>query len=379
MQTNFNLQALNTFKIAAQAEHYLAFSSIDELMSKLTAFEQQQSESSIENKADKYFILGGGSNVLLSDIIPGVTLHCKDESINVKAISSKEVELTVGAGKNWDDLVKFTVKKGFAGLECLTLIPGNVGASPVQNIGAYGAEVSEHIVEVRCFNLDTRQIEILNNTQCQFDYRMSVFKLRPELLVVSVTFKLISKSTVARYLPNFKDGFAFIRLLAQSLRLNKQTGYKPKMHFDKVRAILALPSLPIRLKRSLVKFIRQRTMPDPKVVANVGCFFKSPIIDKTKVESVLARFVDTQRTVATYPYSETHLKVSAGDLIKAAELNGVTHGNVRIDKNRPLILISNGKATGAEILDFAKYVQQTVADVTSIKIEPEVVILEAQK
>jgi len=380
MQTNFNLQTLNTFKIAAHAEHYLAFGSIDELMTKLTAYEQQQSENVLINQSSlvPYFILGGGSNVLLSDRIPGLTLHCRDESITVKPISSKEVDVTVGAGKNWDELVQFSVEHGLAGLECLTLIPGNVGASPVQNIGAYGAEASDSIFEVCCVNLITKEVEVLSKLQCEFDYRLSVFKTRPELLVVSVTFRLKQVTGLARYLPSVHDGLGFVRLLFQSLRLNKQTRFKPKMHFEKVRAILALPTLPIKLKRTMVKFIRQRTMPDPTIVANVGCFFKSPIVDKTEVDSVLASLVDEHQTVATYPYSQNKVKVSAGDLIKASGLNGFERGNVRIDKNRPLILISNGQASGSEILIFSKHIQDVVKTKTSIDIEPEVVILEAQ-
>ena len=250
----------------------------------------------------------------------------------------------------------------------------------MQNIGAYGAEVADVVQQVRCLNLITREIEVLSNSDCQFSYRSSVFKSRPELLVVEVTFKLQVVPFFFRYIPSVLDLPTLISLSLKSIRIEtasksvkrKWRGFKLKMHFDKVRELLAVESLPIRLKRAAVKFIRTRTMPNPKQVANVGCFFKSPILPVKTYLNLQSRL----QGVGTYPHSDETIKVSAGDLIKHVGLNGYQQGNVHIEKNRPLIIISNGQATGHEISQFATMVQNTVLKETGIRIEPEVVILD---
>lgn len=371
LQKGVDLSSLNTFRVPCVAEHYLAFSNLQELEAGL----QQYDETG--QSADKVFILGGGSNILLGQTLSGLVLHPKNSSITVVDETADEVQVSVGSGCEWDGFVAIAVKNGWRGVECLTLIPGNVGASVVQNIGAYGAEASQCVASVYCFNLQTRQAETLSCEACEFDYRLSIFKRRPELVVLEVTYRLKKQADLPRALPLktfaiLKEIGQLLKLGWQSVRIGRATGFKPKMHFDKVRQLLKLEILPIRLKRALVKFIRTKTMPDPKVVANVGCFFKSPIVNKIDYERQKAMLSG----VGVYEHGEDQIKVSAGDLIKLTKLNGLKRGNVHVEQNRPLIIISNGKASGSEIQEFASFIQGKVLARTAIKIEPEVVILE---
>ena len=283
--------------------------------------------------------------------------------------------IKVGAGLKWDSLVEYCGEKNWSGLENLTLIPGNVGSSPVQNIGAYGTEVSEHIHLVECFNLKTKKNETISKDECNFEYRTSTFKNKKELIVLSVQFKLIKRRCmIVNFITSEKPMQQFIQLLTlsyKSIRLNSSTGWKLKMNFEYIRELLSLTILPINIKRMLVKIIRTKTMPNPKEIGNVGCFFKSPIVELAQIKFIH----NIDPSVTYYPHINNLVKVSAGDLIKSCEWNGKREGEVSVERNRPLIILNHGNATGKEILSFSKKIQADVVKKFEIEIEPEVVIL----
>lgn len=324
-----------------------------------------------EYLGEKYIALGGGSNILFKADYEGTILHSVNEGIEF--LSGNRVKAY--AGVNWDFFVKCCTNKGYVGLEPLSLIPGSVGAAPVQNIGAYGAEVSEFIDEVECYDPESRSVVTLTNAECSFSYRSSIFKQKTDLIVVSVVFNLykdgyekdkIEKDVLAKV--NMIISFA--RYVIKSVRIGKKTGWKLKMNFDYVRNILALPIVPSRLKRWMVVNIRKRNMPDPDVIANVGCFFKNPIVDFESYSRL-----DLSGEVGIYEMHDGNVKVSAGDLIKACKLNGFRKDGVYIDINRPLIVINESATEGRVIHDFTMLVQKKVESKTGILIEPEVVII----
>lgn len=380
IENNVNLKPFNTFQIECIAQAYFSFKTEEELFLGVN-----KSINSDHIDVEDIFILGGGSNVLLPDRLNKLVIHPQNKDIVMSPLGQGII--TVGAGVEWDDLVAYTVSHNLSGLECLTLIPGSVGASVVQNIGAYGAEVSEVVKQVRCFNIISKEFEVISALECEFDYRTSIFKRRPELLVVSVTFCLQVVPALYRFCPSLSDFISLMKLGLASIRFEQAQSAKQnfiisllktkvKMHFDKVRQLLTLPTLPIKLKRALVRFIRTKTMPDPKVVANVGCFFKSPVIEKTRFEALKSELMGEFEGIGIYPHSAEQVKVSAGDLIKKVGLNGYRFQNVKIEKDRPLIITSNGKATGVEIREFAEMVQSKVLKEFGIALEPEAVIVE---
>lgn len=367
-----NLKKLNKFGLDCTAKNYFKFTEVAEL---------ENLAKNIYLIPEEILILGGGSNIVLPQKFEGVVLHPCNEKIEILENTPSSVIVRAYAGLEWDLFVAYCVDNGWGGLENLSLIPGNVGAAPVQNIGAYGTEVCEFIEKVTCYNLSTNKIEILETQDCQFSYRYSVFKKRTELLVLSVDFKLYKPSKAA--LKNLQGGkksisyfskeiWHLINLIAHSFKLGPKTKWHPRISFDNVRRLLDLDILPISLKRKLVCTIRKKTMPDPAKTGNAGCFFKSPIVQNSAVQRLKFLFPN----VSLYPNTPDTFKVSAGDLIRECGWAGKKIGDVSINERRPLVVLNHGNATAEEIVAFANNIITDIQIKFDITLEPEVVIVQ---
>lgn len=373
-QNDFDLKKLNTFQISSKADRYFSFSKVIELDSYV---------KSGPNSLYSWFVLGGGSNVLFTTDFNGVVLHPINE--NIEVISKDKINVTVRAyaGLEWDKFVGICVKNGWQGIENLTLIPGNVGASPVQNIGAYGTEASDYITAVNCYDLKQQKEITFTKLESEFTYRNSLFKRSSELVVLSVDYQLFAKPMTTLFLDGVLKGmvrtvnelFKGIILVFKSIRFGPATSWKLKMNFQYVRDFLALKIIHPSIKRKLVRFIRNKTMPDPKKIGNVGCFFKSPIVDTEEYK----RIQKTDSAVGAHPFTTKQVKLSAGDLIRSCKWNGKRVGDVSVETNRPLIILNHGSATGNEILEFSEKIQADVFKKFNVNIEPEVVVLGASK
>ena len=373
-ESNYNLEELNTFRIPSKAKYYFRFSETKEL---------DKFVNTIFDRSLPCFILGGGSNVLFSENFDGLVIHPVKKDVKVITSSKFTTIVRAYSGLEWDKFVGICVANGWQGIENLTLIPGNVGASPVQNIGAYGTEASEYIDRVNCYDLEKKQSVSFSNTECCFTYRNSLFKQRAGLIVLSVDYKLFTNPYSALFLRGkgnaltaiIKQVFSSAVLSIKSVKFGPTTKWKLKMHFYHVRELLALSVIHPAIKRKLVRFIRTKTMPDPKRIGNVGCFFKSPIVDLNEYNRIKSK----DPKIGSYYFDAGKVKVSAGDLIKSCQWNGKRIGDVSVEKNRPLIILNHGSATGAEILDFSQNIQADINKKFNINIEPEVVILGANQ
>ncbi len=332
---NYSLKNHNTFGIAAKARYFASFSSEDELIELL--------KNNI-CKTEPLFILGGGSNILLTQDFDGLVLANNIKGIEIITEDEKSTSIAVGAGEIWHDFVLWSIHKNFSGIENLALIPGLVGASPMQNIGAYGVEVKDVITKVSYIETESGNKKSLTNTECNFSYRNSIFKdeLKGKAVITEVVYKL-SKTP----LNNTKYG----AITDELKRLNKE------------------PS-PESIAQAVIN-IRSRKLPDPKVLGNSGSFFKNPIIETIQFEKLKKDFSE----MVGYRISETQTKIAAGWLIDNAGLKGYRKADAGVNKNQALVLVNYGNARGREIINLAKEIQEVVKEKYGIQIEPEVNIL----
>ncbi|PTP14238.1 hypothetical protein CWO27_11550 [Vibrio sp. 10N.286.51.C3] len=371
IKKHFNLINHNTFKTSTICQDFFEYREVDELI-------EFHSKGGLDSR--EYLILGSGSNILFKSDFQGIILHPKKSSIEITDLNDGTVHLKAYAGLSWDKLVEKSLEQGFVGLENLSLIPGSVGASPVQNIGAYGVEVSNLIYEVECYDLDNKMFVTLNNRQCEFSYRDSIFKVKTSHVVISVTYKLY-KSNFLKYeednnkkvspLTYFKELFLFSKVCLKSVSIGSNTKWKLKLHFDYLRNLLSSFILPAKFKRKIVVFIRTRAMPDPVIKPNVGCFFKSPIITNQQFDILKKK----NSKITTFYYNEGFVKVSAGDLIRDCINEDDYISAVCVDRRRPIILINNKLVDGSEIFSYSQDLINRVEEKYNIKIEPEVVII----
>jgi len=335
IQNNFSLKKHNTFGIEAKAKQFVAVHSIAELKTVLK-----------ENKSQKKFILGGGSNMLLTKDIDALVIHIDLKGRKVIKEEADFVWVESQAGENWHEFVLWTIEQNFGGLENMSLIPGNVGTTPVQNIGAYGTEIKDTFVSCEALSIDNQEIKTFNNSECHFGYRESVFKNEAKNLyiITSVVFKL----TKANHKINTSYGDITAELATKNIT-------KPTLK-EVSDAVIA---------------IRKSKLPDPKELGNSGSFFKNPIILKTDFEKIYQKFPEMK----FYEISETEVKVPAGWLIEQAGFKGKRFGNAGIHKNQALVLVNYGNATGQEILDISKNIQDTIYQIFGIRIEAEVNVI----
>ena len=335
IQNNFSLKKYNTFGIDAKAKEFVAVHSVNELTSVL-----------IENKSKSKFILGGGSNMLLTKDIDALVIHVDLKGKKVIKEDDDFVWVESQAGENWHEFVLWTIDQNLGGLENMSLIPGNVGTTPVQNIGAYGTEIKDTFVSCEAMKIDTQEMKTFSKDDCHFGYRESVFKhdVKDQYIITSVVFKLTKR--------HHKINTSYGDITKE---LEKQNVITPTLK-DVSNAVIA---------------IRQSKLPDPKELGNSGSFFKNPIILKSEYDKIHTLHPEMPH----YVISETQVKVPAGWLIERAGFKGKRFGDAGIHKNQALVLVNYGNATGPEILNVSKDIQATVLKEFGIVIEAEVNVI----
>ena len=332
---NFSLKNHNTFGIDAKANQFVAVHNLEELKLVLENY-----------KKDKKFILGGGSNMLLTQDIDALVIHVDLKGKKVIKEDNDFVWVESNAGENWHEFVIWCISQNYGGLENMSLIPGNVGTTPVQNIGAYGAEIKDTFVSCDAMNIDTQEMKTFTKDECNFGYRESIFKheAKDKFIITSVVFKLTKH--------NHKISVEYGDIKGE---LAKNNVTNPTIK-DVSNAVIA---------------IRQSKLPNPKELGNSGSFFKNPIISKELFQKVQLEFPD----IKFFEISPTEVKVPAGWLIEHAGLKGYRKGDAGVHKNQALVLVTYGHATGQDILNLSKYVQKTVFDKYGIAIEAEVNVI----
>jgi len=336
ISTNVALDKLNTFNVKANAAAFIQIDNKDELQSnyaEIASFQQR-------------FVLGGGSNLLFVGDYQGLVIYPQMKGIKIFFEDQNQVGLRVAASEPWHDFVCYCLEQGYFGLENLALIPGTVGASPVQNIGAYGVEVESFIRQVECFDLNKGEFAVLSHQDCQFAYRDSFIKQAGQghYLVTSVDFVL---SKVPKLELSYKP-------LAEYFE--KETLVSPKQVFDRVCQI------------------RGEKLPDPNILPNAGSFFKNPVINQKQYHQLKTDFPD----LVAYPVGEQAIqdyKLAAGWLIERAGFKGKTFGKVGVHKNQALVLVNYTDDSGANILLMANQIIDKIKQVFAVDLEPEVRIL----
>ncbi len=294
-----------------------------------------------KNAGLPYRTLGGGSNVVLPAQLPGLTLLMDIDFIEVLENLAAKTRLRVGAGVNWHDFVRWTLDQNYRGIENLALIPGTVGAAPIQNIGAYGVEVKEYIDAVEAYDCQTNQWVTLSRSDCRFSYRHSVFKDEPNRFVIAAVIFDLPEAWQPRIsyadLTNHFDNRAIETITAQEI-------------FDAVCAI------------------RTQKLPDPKVIGNVGSFFQNPVISNQQLQSLKEQFPQ----IVNYPESAMHSKLAAGWLIDQCGFKGMQMGNVGVHDKQALVLTHRGGGNTSELLELAGQIQRKVKETFGVElvIEP---------
>ena len=331
-QENISLKPYNTFRIHAKAKYFINIDKENELSE---LFEK------VDQNAQEILVLGGGSNMLFTKDFNGLVIK-----INIPGISytenGDEVSLTAGAGVVWNDLVNFCVRSGFAGVENLTLIPGTVGASPIQNIGAYGVELKDVFSSCQAFEIATKQIKTFSYADCKFGYRESVFKneLKGKYIITSVTFHLNKKAIIRT------------QYGAITAELEKRNIKQPS---------IADVSM-------VVADIRVSKLPDPSTIGNAGSFFKNPVINKKQFEGLFAAFPE----IVYYPAPAEKIKLAAGWLIEQCGFKGKVVGQTGTWKNQALVLVNHGYASGQEVYDFSEQIINAVHAKFNVALNREV-------
>ena len=328
---NSSLKKLNTFNVDEVARLIFVVDSISDLPDILS------------NKKDEILVLGGGSNILFTKSYDGLIINLKNKGKKIIQEDEKSVLVEVSAGENWHDFVLWAIKNNFGGLENLSLIPGNVGAAPIQNIGAYGVELKDIFYSCKGLMLDTLIEFEFKKTECEFDYRTSIFKSALKNKTVITSVKLILTKSKHNYNIDYKD-----------LNINlKNTELSVKKISDEV-----------------IK-IRTSKLPDPKFFGNCGSFFKNPIVNSFTYESLLDKFPNTP----AHKIDDNNYKISAAWLIDQSGFKNKKDKNVGVYKNQPLVIINYGKATGKELLNFALNIKETIYNNFEIELEEEVIIM----
>ena len=332
---NYSLKNHNTFGIDVKAKYFSTFDSVLKLKEIL--------ETNL-HREEKLFILGSGSNILLTQDFDGFIIHNKIEGICIIEDNENDILVEVGGGVDWHDFVMWSVSQELSGVENLALIPGTVGASPVQNIGAYGMEVKDSITKVHTLEIKNKEVKIFSNNDCEFSYRNSFFKKQDKnkFIITKVEFKLSKEP------------------------LNKTTYGAIK---DELKN-LNLEASPATIAEAII-MIRGRKLPDPKVLGNSGSFFKNPVIETTKFEALKKEFPE----MIGYTISNSQTKIAAGWLIDNAGLKGYRKSDAGVHENQALVLVNYGNASGTEIINLAKEIQQKIKAKYSVNLETEVSIL----
>ncbi|MES2557192.1 MAG: UDP-N-acetylmuramate dehydrogenase [Bacteroidota bacterium] len=335
IQSNVSLQPYNTFGIDVSATAFARFSSVSELETVL-----------LENNGNlPLFILGGGSNVLFTKPVNALVLKNELKGFEHVNETDDTIDIRVGAGEEWHTFVRYCVEKGWGGVENLSLIPGSVGASPMQNIGAYGAEIKDCFVELTAFQIEKRELHMFSAADCAFGYRESVFKrdLKGQYIIVSVTYRLQKH-------PQFNTAYGAIQTELEAMNVTE---------------------LSVSAISQAVMNIRNSKLPNPKELGNAGSFFKNPVVDPAVVTALKERFPE----VPNYPQPDGSVKLAAGWLIEQAGWKGKRVGNCGVHARQALVLVNYGGATGDEIYALSQAVLDDVQQQFGVLLEREVNIL----
>jgi UDP-N-acetylmuramate dehydrogenase len=333
--SNYPLKNHNTFGISAFAKQFVSVHTIADLKEVLE-----------QHKNEKLFILGGGSNMLLTQDIDALVIHVDLKGKEVVWQNAETAHVKAMAGENWHEFVQYCIANNFGGLENLSLIPGNVGTTPIQNIGAYGTEIKDTFISCEAMDIETQQLVTFTKDECEFAYRESVFKgrLKDKYVITSVTFGLT------------------------------KTNHKINTSYGDIAAELTTKGIVLPTIKDVgaaITAIRQSKLPDPKELGNSGSFFKNPIITIEDFE----RAYLLHPTMPHYTLDDSHVKVPAGWLIEQAGFKGKRFGDAGVHAKQALVLVNYGNATGQEILDLSKNIQKTVLDTFGIAIEAEVNVI----
>lgn len=329
---NFSLKEHNTFGVDAIARKFVSVHTTEELRDVLQ-----------QTYASEIFVLGGGSNMLLTKDIDKTVIHIGIKGIELISESRDEVVLKVGAGENWHQFVLYCIAKAYGGLENLSLIPGNVGTAPVQNIGAYGVELKDTFESCEAMRIQTLELETFSLEKCEFDYRNSVFKnkLKGEYIITSVNFRLSKRNH------QLSTSYGAIQAELDKLEIKEPT---------------------IKNVSDAVISIRKQKLPDPRELGNSGSFFKNPVIKESEFKKLQKQFPE----MPFYALQANNIKIPAGWLIDQAGLKGYRQGDAGVHKNQALVLVNYGNATGEEILALSNEIQEKIYKKYKIRLEPEV-------
>lgn len=327
-----SLKPYNTFGIDVKAKEFIIVSSLSELQSVLEKYQNNE-----------IFVLGGGSNMLLTQDIEKSVIHINLKGIKIVNQDENYVWVEAKAGENWHKFVLWTLDNDFGGIENLSLIPGNIGSAPIQNIGAYGVELKDVFDSCKAINIKTQKIKTFTNKECQFGYRESIFKgaEKGKYIILSVILKLTKR--------NHKISTSY-GVIENELQKNAITN--PTIQ-DVSKAVIA---------------IRESKLPNPKEIGNSGSFFKNPVVSKEIFEKAQRQYPE----MPFYVVSENEIKIPAGWLIEQSGFKGKRFGDAGVHEKQALVLVNYGNATGKEIYDLAKTIQQTIFDKFGIEIEMEV-------
>lgn len=338
IQEQVNLQAYNTFGLAIQAKYFGAFNNIETLKELLDFREEHDCPM---------LILGGGSNVLLTKDFDGLVIRNEIGGIRVVKENDDHVVVESGAGVVWHEFVLHCIEKGWGGIENLSLIPGSVGASPMQNIGAYGVEIKDVFEQLSAYNLATGELESFDAEACAFGYRESVFKrsLKNQYVITSVQYRLSKR-------PSLNTSYGAIQSELEKMQVNH-----PSIQ-DVSKAVIN---------------IRQSKLPNPKEIGNAGSFFKNPVIDKEHAMKLALEFPG----IPQYPVpgNPNQVKVAAGWLIEQAGFKGIKRGNYGVHDKQALVLVNHGGALGKDLLDLSSEIMETILSKFEIQLEREVNIV----
>ena len=320
IKKSFSLKANNLLKIDSTAKFFIEIFDLEDL---------KNIQDFISPKKINFCILGEGSNVVLPNLLNKAVIK-----ISFNEISIEDNLITVGGGKNWDDFVLWSLENGYSGLENLSGIPGSIGAAPIQNIGAYGSEVSEFIEEVICFDMDSNSFIGFTNNDCKFSYRQSIFQDKDSLIIVKVKFKLT------------KD-------------------FQPNLEYEDLNFLKAEEITPFIIRKHVLK-IRKAKISDPQKHPNVGSFFKNPIISLDELEKIKLILP----SIKFYSYIDNKVKISAAFLVESLNLKGFALNNARVSEKHSLVL-ENKSEKSEDILDLASHIQASVLENYKINLEIE--------
>lgn len=331
IQEHVNLRPYNTFGIEVFAKRFAAFSSVEELSQLLK-----------QRNGDPLLFLGGGSNVLFTQNFNGLVLRNEIKGIELLEETDEHVLIKAGAGEVWHDFVLHCVDKDFGGIENLSLIPGSVGASPMQNIGAYGVEIKDVFVSLEAYHLESGEVHTFDNKACEFGYRESVFKrkLKDQYVILSVTYQLSKQHTINSSYGAIESELKSMGIVSPTIK-------------DISKAVIA---------------IRSSKLPNPAEIGNAGSFFKNPVVDT----EVLEKIQQAYENVPNYPAPDGKVKLAAGWLIDQAGWKGETFETYGVHKLQALVLVNYSNTEGSKIYDLSSQIIQDIKAKFGVELEREV-------